>query len=169
MYHKGKPMSRCPSGAADADSRAIFELSRRQIIAGSLALAAVRDIPARMDPSVDACRAWLALEEEHQALIRRWQALDTYLIRERYWCDLSRQQYAVIPEAVELEAIEHRLEALYETRQELLATLPNVPATTQQGLVLKLAILAIIVMPDENEQAHNLIMSALHDLETSAV
>ena len=70
---------------------------------------------------------------------------------------------------MELEAIEHRLEALYETRQELLATLPNVPATTQQGLVLKLAILAIIVMPDENEQAHNLIMSALHDLETSAV
>jgi len=122
-----------------------------------------------MDPSVDACRAWLALEETHQDLVRRWQALDNYLIRERYWCDLSRQQCTVISEAVELEAIEHRLEALYATRQELLATLPNVPATTQQGLALKLAILAIIVMPDENEQAYNLIMSALHDLETLAL
>ena len=169
MYHKGKPMSRRPSGAADADSRAIFELSRRQIIAGSVAVAVVKDIPARMDPSVDACRAWLALEEKHQALIRRWQALDTYLIRERYWCDLSGQRRAVIPEAVELETIDHRLEALYETRQELLATLPNVPATTQQGLALKFAILAIIVMPDENEQAHNLITSALQDLQTLAL
>lgn len=162
-------MSRRPSGAADADSRAILELSRRQIIAGSVAVAAVRDIPARTDPSVDACRAWLALEEEHQALIRRWQELDTYLIRERYWCELSGQRRAAIPEAVELEAIEERLEAVYETRQERLANLPNLPATTQQGLVLKLAVAAIIVMPDENEKAHNLINSALHDLQTMAL
>ena len=169
MYHKGKPMSRRPSGAADADSRATLELSRRQIIAGSVAVAVVKDIPARMDPSVDACRAWLALEEEHQALIRRWQELDTYLIQERYWSDLSRQRCAAIPEAMELEAIEHRLEALYEMRQELLTTLPNVPSTTQQGLALKLAVAAIIVMPDENEQAHNLITSALQDLHTLAL
>jgi hypothetical protein len=116
MYHKGKPMSRRPLGAADADSRAILELSRRQIIAGSVAVAIVKDIPVRMDPSVDACRAWLTLEEEHQALIRRWQELDNYLIRESYWSDLSRQRCIAIPEAVELEAIEDRLEALYETR-----------------------------------------------------
>jgi hypothetical protein len=169
MYHKGKPMSRRPSGAADADSRAIFELSRRQVFAGSVAVAVVKDIPARMDSSVDACRAWLALEEEHQALIRRWQELDTYLIRERYWCDHSWQRCAAIPEAVELEAIDHRLEALYETRQELLTALPEVPASSPQGLALKLAILAIIVMPDENEKAHNLITSALKDLHTLAL
>jgi hypothetical protein len=169
MYHKGKPMSRRPFGAADADSRAILELSRRQIIAGSVAVAVVKDIPARMDPSVDACRAWLALEEEQQALIRRWQELDTYLIQERYWSDLSRQRCAAMPEAVELDAMDHRLEALYETRQEFLTALPEVPASTPQGLALKLAILAIIVMPDENEQAYNLITSALKDLHTLAL
>ncbi len=74
-----------------------------------------------------------------------------------------------MPEAVELEAIDQRLEALYETRQDLLATLLNVPATTQQGLALKLAVAAIIVMPDDNEQAHNLITSALQDLHTLAL
>ena len=131
MYHKGKPMSRRPLGAA--------------------------------------CRAWLALEETHQDLVRRWQALDTYLIRERYWSDLSRQRCAAMPEAVELDAMDHRLEALYETRQELLTALPEVPASTPQGLALKLAILAIIVMPDENEQAYNLITSALKDLHTLAL
>lgn len=162
-------MSRRPLGAADADPRAIFALSRRQIIAGSVAVAIVKDNAARMDPSVDACRAWLELEEKHQALIRRWQELDDYLIRERYWCDLSRQRCAAMPEAVELEAIDQRLEALYETRQDLLATLLNVPATTQQGLALKLAVAAIIVMPDDNEQAHNLITSALQDLHTLAL
>ena len=161
-------MSRRPSGAADADPRAILELSRRQVFAGSVAVAIVKDIPERVDLSVDACRAWFALEEEHQALIRRWQELDNYLIRERYWSDLSRQRCAAIPEVVELEAIDCRLEALYETRQELLTDLPNVPATTQQGLALKLAVAAITVMPDENEQAHNLITSALHDLQTLA-
>ena len=53
--------------------------------------------------------------------------------------------------------------------RELLTALPNVPATTSQGLALKLAILAIIVMPDENEQAYNLITSALKDLHTLAL
>tara|TARA_R110000787_G_scaffold60903_3_gene138206 strand:- start:1245 stop:1373 length:129 start_codon:yes stop_codon:yes gene_type:complete len=35
-----------------------------------------------------------------------------------------------------------------------------------QVLALKLAVAAIIVMPNENEQVHNLITSALHDLQT---
>ena len=162
-------MSRRPLGAADADSRAILELSRRQIIAGSVAVAIVKDIPARMDPSVDACRAWLAREEEHEALIRRWQKLENYLIHERSWLALSAQECAVIPEVAELDAIDERLDALHFTRQELLTALPQVAASTPQGLALKLAVAAIIVMPDENEQAHNLITSALHDLHALAL
>ena len=159
-------MSRRPIGAADADSRAIFELSRRQIIAGSVAVAIVKDLPTRMDPSVDVCRAWLAREEEHEALIRRWQKLENYLIHERSWLELSEQECATIPEVTELDAIDQRLDALYQKRQELLTSLPKVSSTTPQGLALKLTIAAIIVMPDENEQAHNLITSALHDLKT---
>lgn len=169
MYHKGKPMSRRPLGAADADSRAILELSRRQIIAGSVAVATVKDLPARMDPAVDVCRAWLAREEEHEALIRRWQKLESYLIHARSWLKLSEQECTAIPEVAELDAIDKRLDALYATRQELLTALPEVPASTPQGLALKLAVAAIIVMPDENEQAHHLIKSALQDLQTLAL
>jgi hypothetical protein len=169
MYHKGKPMSRRPLGAADADSRAILELSRRQIIAGSVAVAIVKDLPAQTDPSVDVCRAWLACEEEHEALIRRWQKLENYLIHERSWLELSEQECAAIPEVAELESIDQRLDALHETRQKLLTSLPKVYSTTPQGLALKLAVAAIIVMPDENEEAHNLITSALHDLQTLAL
>jgi len=166
MYHKGKPMSRRPLGAADADSRAILELSRRQIIAGSVAVAIVKDIPARMDPSVDFCRAWLAREEEHEALIRRWQKLENYLINDRGWLELSELECGALPEVAELDAIDQRLDALHEKRQELLTSLPKVSSTTPQGLALKLAVAAIIVMPDENEHAHNLITSALHDLQS---
>tara|TARA_R110000787_G_scaffold74022_2_gene164742 strand:+ start:14266 stop:14775 length:510 start_codon:yes stop_codon:yes gene_type:complete len=166
MYHKGKPMSRRPLGAADTDSRAILELSRRQIIAGSVAVAIVKDLPARMDPSVDVCRAWIAREEEHEALIRRWQKLENYLIHERNWLKLSEQECAAIPEVAELDSIDQRLDALHEKRHELLTSLPKLSSTTPQGLALKLAVAAIIVMPDENEQAHNLITSALNDLQT---
>jgi len=166
MYHKGKPMSRRPLGAAEADSRVILELSRRQIIAGSVAVAIVKDLPAQTDPAVDVCRAWLAHEEEHEALIRRWQKLENYLIHERRWLKLSEQECAAIPEVAELDAIDERLDALHEKRQELLNSLPKVYSTTPQGLALKLAVAAIIVMPDENEEAHNLITSALQDLQT---
>ena len=162
-------MSRRPLGAADADSRAILELSRRQIIAGSVAVAIVKDLPVQTDPAVDVCRAWLAREEEHEALIRRWQNFENYLIHERSWLELSEQECAAIPEVAELDAIDERLDALHVKRQELLTALPKVSATTPQGLALKLAVAAIIVMPDENEQAHNLITSALHDLQTLAL
>ena len=162
-------MSRRPVVAANADSRPISELSRRQLIAGSAAVAILSDIPMQSDPAVNACKSWLVLEAEHEALTRRWQKLDTYLIQERYWCGLSRQQCAAIPEATELDAIDQRLDALYETRQELLAALPALDATTAQGVALKLAVAAIVVPPDENENAHNLITSALHDLRTLAL
>ena len=158
-------MSRRPLGAADADSRAIFELSRRKIIAGSVAVAIVKDLPARMDPSVDVCRAWLAREEEHEALIRRWQKLENYLIHDRDWLELSEHECAALPEVAELDAIDQRLDALHEKRQELLASLPKVSSTTPQGLALKLVVAAIIVMPDENEHAHNLIVGVLRDFE----
>ena len=122
-----------------------------------------------MDPSIDVCRAWLAHEEEHEALVKRWQKLENYLIHERSWLKLSEQECAVIPEVAELDAIDQRLDALHEKRQELLTSLPKVSSTTPQGLALKLVVAAIIVMPDENEQAHNLITSALQDLQTLAL
>ena len=158
-------MSRRPAGAADEDSRALSELSRRQLIAGSAAVAIVADIPTQSDPAINACKSWLVLEAEHEALTKRWQKLDTYLIQERYWCEISRQQCAAAPEATELEAIDHRLDALYETRQGLLTTIPALVATTVQGVALKLAVAAIIVQPDENENAHNLVVSILRDLQ----
>ena len=158
-------MSRSPVIAAHADSRPISELSRRQLIAGSAAIANLSNIPIQSDRAINVCKSWLVLEAEHEALTRRWQKLDTYLIRERYWCDISRQQRAAVPEAMELEAIDQRLGALYDKRQALLTTLPALAATTVQGVALKLTVAAIVVPPDENESAHNLVVSILRDLQ----
>lgn len=158
-------MSRRPIVTANADARANSELSRRQLIAGSAAIAIVSDIPAHPDPAISACKSWLVLEAEHEALTRRWQELDNYLIQERYWCDLSQHQCANILEAIELEAVDLRLDAMFEKRQKLLANLPALPAATVQDVALKLAIAAIVVQPDENENAHNLVVSILRDLQ----
>ena len=92
--------------------------------------------------------------------------LENYLIHERNWLKLSEQECAAIPEVAELDSIDQRLDTLHEKRQELLNSLPKLSSTTPQSLALKLAVAAIIVMPDENDQAHNLITSALNDLQT---
>ena len=162
-------MSRRPIVAANAAARARSELSRRQLLAGSAAVALVSEIPAYPDPAISACKSWLVLEAEHEALTRRWQKLDAYLIHERYWCDISRRQCTVVPEATELDAIDRRLDAMFETRQELLSTLPELAAATVQGVALKLVIAAIVIPPDENENAHNLVVSILRDLKKIAV
>jgi hypothetical protein len=68
-----------------------------------------------------------------------------------------------------LDAIDRRLDAMFETRQELLSTLPELAAATVQGVALKLVIAAIVIPPDENENAHNLVVSILRDLKKIAV
>jgi hypothetical protein len=70
-----------------------------------------------------------------------------------------------LPEARELREIDDRLEALDEQKQTLLALMPMLVATSPFGLAGKLAVAAIEVCPEENEQAHYLVASILRDLK----
>lgn len=161
-------MSRRPPGAADNASRANSEISRRQVIAGATAAAIVKEIPVRMDRSVGACQAWLAQDHENEALIKRWQQLENFLIHEREWLKLSEEQRADIPEAKEFYIIQERLDALQTTRQDLLEDIPHLPATSLHGLSLKLVVASKVVPIDENEEGHSLIVSCLENLQAMA-
>jgi hypothetical protein len=56
-----------------------------------------------------------------------------------------------------------RMDALHEENRVLLASLPALVATSPLGISGKLAIAAIEVCPEENEEAHRLIASILRD------
>lgn len=161
-------MSRRPPGAADTDSRAISEVSRRQVIAGATVASIVNHVPIRMDPSIDACNAWLAQDEENEALIKRWQELENFLIHERDWFELPEEQRSEIPETREFYMIQDRLDALQATRQDLLAAVQHQPATSLHGLSLKLAVASKIVPADENQEGYALIVSCLKSLQAIA-
>lgn len=137
-------------------------------MAGSTATVILTNIPSEADPAVAACETWQACHAEHEGLTRRWQKLETHLVRQHNWFRLSRRQRAAIPEAAELDAIDDRLDVLHAQNQNLLLALPRIAATTAQGLALKLAVAAEHVPPEENREAHHLIKSALRDLRTIA-
>jgi len=91
--------------------------------------------------------------------------LEAKLAREHNYLSLSRRQQRALPEARELDDIDDQLEELHEQQQTLLAVLPTLAATSALGLAGKLAVAAIEVCPEENEEVHHLIASILRDLK----
>lgn len=157
-------MSRRPIAAAPADARTDGP-SRRALLGGAaVAPLLLEASTSDADQSVVACENWLALRAEHERLARRWSRLEAKLAREHNYLSLSRRQQRALPEARELDDIDDQLEELHEQQQTLLAVLPTLAATSALGLAGKLAVAAIEVCPEENEEAHHLIASILRDL-----
>lgn len=157
-------MSRPPLGAANAELCASPKISRRQLIAGSAAVAIIPDVTANSDPAVGVCQVWFKLEAQQRALIDRWQELETRLIEKDYWGDPSLEVCAELPEVREMEAIDILLNALDEERQELFKSLPHVDATTVEGVALKLDVVADILCLVGNMDVYKLVASAQRNL-----
>lgn len=121
------------------------------------------------DDAVLACSEWLARHDEQEALAKHWQKIEAHLIQEHHWFQLSKRERAALPEATQLDGIGNRLDELYELNQRLLNTLPQVFATTTQGLAFKLSVALALVHPEENKEAHTLIQSVLLDVKASAL
>lgn len=140
--------------------------SRRALIGGAtVAPLLLGESTVIADPAVIACDNWLALRAEHERLARKWSRLEAKLAREHNYLSLSRRKQRALPEARELDDIDDQLEELHEQQQTLLAVLPTLAATSALGLAGKLAVAAIEVCPEENEEAHHLIASILRDLK----
>ncbi|RYZ14630.1 MAG: hypothetical protein EON61_02955 [Alphaproteobacteria bacterium] len=137
-------------------------------MAGSALAAAAANSSVSVDPALQACNAWQAFHAECDGLIKRWQTLESYLIRQHNWRRLSRRQRAAIPEAFVLDAIDDRLDDIHDQQQQLLASLPLIYATTPRGIAAKLAVVASVVHREENAEAHELIVSVLADFRTLA-
>jgi hypothetical protein len=94
---------------------------------------------------------------------KRWQQIETRLFRDHNWSRLTRAQRKRFPEKHEMDDLYDRMDALHEENRVVFASLPALVATSPLGISGKLAIAAIEVCPEENEEAHRLIASILRD------
>ncbi len=115
------------------------------------------------DRAAQTCGAWLARHAEQERLGKRWQQIESRLFREHNWSKLTRAQRKSFPEKHEMDDLYDRMDALHEENRVLLALLPPIVATSSLGICGKLAIAAIEICPEENEEAHRLIASILRD------
>ena len=115
------------------------------------------------------CEAWLARHGEHERLIHSWQALETELFHRPDWRRLTEHERARLPQVAEMEALNARINDLFDHNRKDLARLSSLTATTATGLLQKLRVAAALVAPDENEEAHALLQSILHDAGAGAL
>lgn len=115
------------------------------------------------DGAAQTCETWLVRHAEHERLGKRWQQIESRLFRDHNWSRLTRAQRKRFPEKHEMDDLYDRMDTLHEENRVLLASLPALVATSSLGICGKLAIAAIEVCPEENEEAHRLIASILRD------
>ncbi|WP_148205778.1 hypothetical protein [Hyphomonas neptunium] len=159
-------MSRRSPGDENAAPCAQCGLSRRELMAGSASLALSAGIPGAADPVIPVCQKWLRLNAKQDALTLRWQKLESFVGREYNWFRLSEAERQLVPEAAEMAAIDQSVDALFNTRQDILSRLPDIKATSLYGVSLKLSVATASVLPDENTEAHALLQSTLNDLSS---
>lgn len=115
--------SRRQAGGGGACAAAV---SRRSLLAGASAVAlpvpaatAVLHPPAAGSPgpgSDHLFRSWLAIDSRIERLQRRWAKLESWLIQNHNWCELSAPEQRALPWARELRDIEGCLDLLFEQR-----------------------------------------------------
>ena len=106
----------------------------------------------------------LADEEEYARLSLRWDRLEQVMIRDHKWLELSDEQQRALPEAKELHEIDARLTALSGARAEILPLLASMAAANRRTLMLKLKVVLMLLLPDEQPEARTLLDSTLCDL-----
>jgi len=135
-------------------------------MAGSASLALSAGTTGTADPVILVCQNWLRLNAEQDALTQRWQELEGFVGREYNWFRLSEAERQLVPEATEMAAIDQSVDALFNTRQDILSRLPDMKAMSLYGVSLKLSVATASVLPDENAEAHALLQSTLNDLSS---
>lgn len=152
-------------------------LSRRAVLAGTSAAAAVVPVRSLGTPALPALPAppglarevkpyerWLYLDSKIERLQRRWGQLESYLAREHGWFRLSDAEQRVFAPAQELRDIDGMLELLFEQREALLSVLPECGAASLEVVIARLAVVERLIYRDDHPEAHAMIAGAREDL-----
>lgn len=151
-------------------------LSRRAVLAGTsiAAFSAATPGEAASIPSIAApvpsdegtrrCANWLALNAKIERLQSRWARLESWLVREHAWLQISPVEQQALPWAKELSDIDGCLDVLFEQREALLQTLPSSGSTSLESIVARLAVVERLIWREEHPEVHALVTGARRDL-----
>jgi len=165
--------SRRKTGVEDAR---LPEISRRALIAGTsvAAFGAVSPASANLAPiavvaSTEAarhCNNWLAIDAQIGRLQTRWAKLESWLIREHSWCNLSPAEQQALPWSKELQDIDGILDTLFDKRERLLEAIPDSASVSFEAIIARLAVLERLIWPEDHPEAHAMITRSRQDLIT---
>lgn len=114
--------------------------------------------------TAERCQAWLRHQGEASRLSAEWARLEARLQVENGWYKMSQRARARHPGQADLDKIQARLEEVDSSRDALLPTLAELPATTREGVALKLAVAAELVDVADFPEAHALIARAREEV-----
>lgn len=146
------------------------KLSRRAVLAGTSA--AVLPVPeptaslaaAAISEGVKPYRRWLYLNAKIERLQTRWAKLESWLVREHSWFQLTPAEQQALPLAQELRDIDGCLDLLFEQRDALMEALPTHGSTTLEAVAARLEVIERLVERDDHPEAHAMIAGARQDL-----
>ena len=149
-------------------------LSRRSVIgtvgATTLMVESISALaqPPALDPILTIGDRWQAMGREEADLSLRWSNVESWLIENFGWADLSDEEQQALPEAQQLHEIDAQLAELGEQQRSIRTQLLDTPATTLEGTILKLRIVADTITAVDNWTAHHLIVAAIDELTALA-
>lgn len=120
-------------------------------------------VPA--DPAVELARHCLALHRENERLHRRWGAAEAWLVDNHNWFKLTDAQQRALPAARKLYDIDDRFAVLKKERPRTMRRLRRTPATSVDGAIGKLQVVAAAIDPDEFPSAYRLLEATIRDLK----
>ena len=119
---------------------------------------------ARIDPGIDTCHRWLAVDAEQRRLQLEWGTLEGWLITNRSWYKLSPSEQARIPEGTRLSEIDARLDVLEVEGHALLRAMRPKRAKSIEAVIANLSVAARLIFVEDHPDAHGLITRAVRDL-----
>ena len=157
--------SRRMTGGEDAR---LPEISRRLVVVGASAATMAWRAPATgtaiPDERTRQLTRWLSLTTHIERLQDRWARLEGWLVREHDWLKLSPTEQQALPWARELRDIDGCLDALFERRERLLASLPASGVASMDSAIIRLAVVERLIWPDDHPEAHALVAGVRQDL-----
>lgn len=145
------------------------KISRRVVISAVAGATSLPEVAAALPRLADNVRQlsgdWLALKQREEILTARWSTIESWLVEQFDWGNLSEEEQQALPEAQELREIDDQLDQLEEERLTCRARLLNLPPATLEGTLGKLRALADLIEPADQPFLHQHLLMAMDELE----
>lgn len=117
------------------------------------------------EPVIAICQAWRAKNAEVDRLNDVWGKAEAWLAENHHWFALSDDERYALPQAQPLHDTHRQRAILTVERDGLIDVLPAVRSMSCAAVALKLTVVAQLLDPTDQPDAHALVESSIRDLQ----